>query len=136
MNMTEKCAICGCELHRKKDTYARPSAEGRSHASRHHYVAERFFGRSVNRRGTQRGRIFDQCPWNVEGQSVLFCYDCHEELLHNPILLPDDIYRLATIVKKRGLDESNKPDTREKIAGRIKLLHEIISCGLKVIEKE
>jgi hypothetical protein len=43
--MTEKCAICGCELHRIAGTYARPTVEGRSHASKHHFVSERFFGR-------------------------------------------------------------------------------------------
>ncbi len=55
---------------------------------------------------------------------------------HNPILLPEDIARLAIVVRKLGLDETNKSDSREKIAGRIKLLHEIISRGLRDIEKE
>jgi hypothetical protein len=39
--------------------------------------AERFFG-----------RIFDKCPWGVEGDTTILCYDCHEELLHNPVFLP------------------------------------------------
>lgn len=134
--MTEQCAICGCELHRTRDTYACPTAEGRSHASKHHFVPERFFGRSNNRRGTQRVRIFDNCPWQAEGKSAVFCYDCHEELLHNPILLPDDIARFATIVKKRGLHETAKTDSRNKIAGRIELLHQVIERGLKELEKE
>jgi hypothetical protein len=50
--MNERCAICGCELHRTRDTYARPTPEGRSHASVHHFVPERFFGRSRRPRGT------------------------------------------------------------------------------------
>ena len=129
--MIEKCAICGCELHRNKDTYARPTAEGRSHASKHHFVAERFFGRSNNRRGTQRDKVFEECPWGVEGKTTIFCYDCHEELIHNPVFLPKDIERLATLVKARGLDEKSKTDSKEKIAGRIKLLHEIIQRGLE-----
>jgi hypothetical protein len=134
--MTEKCAICGCEFHRTRGTYARPTVEGRSHASKHHFVAERFFGRSNNRRRTQRDRIFKECPWGVEGQTVVFCYDCHEELLHNPIFLPLDIARLADLVRKRHLDEYRKTESKDKIAGRIKLLHEIIQRGLEALTKE
>src|SRR4029453_19289921 len=56
--MTEHSALCGCEVHRTPDTYARPSVAGRSHATEHHFVAERFFGRSANRRGTKAEGIF------------------------------------------------------------------------------
>jgi hypothetical protein len=134
--MTEKCAICGCELHRIADTYARPTVEGRSHASKHHFVPERFFGRSNNRRGTQREKIFTACPWDAEGKTALFCYDCHEELLHNPVFLPDDIALLACLVKARHLNENRKTASKTSIAGRIKLLHEIIRRGLEELEKE
>ena len=136
MKMIETCSICGCELHRTKDTYALPTVEGRSHASKHHFVAERFFGRSKNRRGTQRDKIFEKCPWGVEGETTIFCYECHEELLHNPVFLPDDIERLASLVKERGLDENRKTESKDKIAGRIKLLHEIIQRGLEELKGE
>jgi hypothetical protein len=129
--MTERCAICGCQLHRMEGTYALPTAEGRSHASRHHFMAERFFGWSNNRRGTQRDRVFEKCPWNVEGQTAVFCYNCHEELLHNPVFLPCDIALLADLVKERRLDEDVKTESKDKIAGRIRLLHEIIRRGLE-----
>lgn len=82
--MSERCAICGCDLHRDGE-YAKPTIKGRSHATRHHFVAERFFGRSANRRGTQRSPIFKKCPWGVEKQSAVFCYECHEELIHYAI---------------------------------------------------
>jgi hypothetical protein len=133
--MTERCAICSCELHRTKGTYALPTAEGRSHASRHHFVAERFFGRSNNRRGTQRGKVFEKCPWGVEGKTAVFCYDCHEELLHNPIFLPSDIARFADLVKVRSLNEEKKTESKDKIAGRIELLHEVIERGLEELKK-
>src|SRR5438034_11356030 len=89
-SMAEACAICGCQLHRTRDTYATATIEGRSHASKHHFVAERFFGRSTNRRGTKTEGLFNACPWGREGESEVFCYECHEELLHNPVLLPWD----------------------------------------------
>ena len=126
----EICAICGCLLHRDGD-YAKPSLKGRSHATKHHYIPERFFGRSKNRKGTQREPIFDTCPWNSEGKTAVFCYECHEELLHNPVMLPDDINAFSKLVHLMGLSENKKNKDKTKIAGRIKLMHKIISRGLK-----
>lgn len=132
----ELCAICGCELHRSRNTYALPSCQGRSHATKHHYVAERFFGRSANRRGTKTEGVFSACPWNCERQSAVFCYECHEELLHNPVLLPEDIARFASLVAARGLAEPSKTEDRSKSAARIHLFHEVIARGLKELESE
>ena len=134
--MKEICAICGCEVHRTRNTYAEPNSLGRSHASAHHFVPERFFGRSNNRRGSQRVKIFEKCPWGHEGQKEVFCYDCHEELLHNPVFLPEDIVRLSKIVRARSLSETIKTDSRDLLGKRIELLHEIINRGLKEIEKD
>lgn len=133
--MTEKCGICSCELNRSGN-YATPTPEGRSHATAHHYVAERFFGRSSNRKGDQRTRIFDTCPWGVEGEKAVFCYECHEELIHNPVFLPDDVIRFAELVKLRGLAEPTKSESRDKLAGRIELLHEVIARGIRDLQGE
>ena len=132
----EICAICGCRLTRQPGTYATPTIEGRSHATEHHYVAERFFGRSANRRKEQRERIFETCPWDLEGISEVYCYECHEELLHNPVLLPEDVKNFSRLAKARGLDEAEKPADRTKLAGRISLFHEVIEAGLNVLLKE
>jgi hypothetical protein len=126
----ETCSICGCQVHRSGE-YATPTIAGRSHATNHHFVAERFFGRSRNRRGTKRDGIFEICPFGHEHETAVYCYECHEELLHNPILLPTDIEVLAELVKRRGINETSKPEHREKIAARVLLLHEAISVGLK-----
>ena len=128
--MPEHCAIGGCLLHRTRDTYARPTTEGRSHATKHHFVAERFFGRSTNRPRTKTESVFSSCPWGHESESASFCYECHEELLHNPVLLPEDISRFAELVRKHGLAEETKTESRAPLAGRIKLFREIISLGL------
>lgn len=132
---SEKCAICGCPLHRDGE-YAKPTVKGRSHATKHHYIPERFFGRSKNRQGTQREGIFDDCPWNAEGKTVVFCYECHEELIHNPVFLPADLDAFSTLVIERGLSEEYKVESREKIAGRIKLLHEVIQRGLMELNND
>jgi hypothetical protein len=101
-----------------------------------HYVAERFFGRSANRRGEQRARIFQQCPWDLEGEIALFCYECHEELIHNPVFLPGDIVGFAELVRCHDLNEDQKTESREKLAGRIKLLHEVIQTGIQTLLRD
>jgi hypothetical protein len=63
----------------------------------------------------------------------VYCYECHEELLHNPVFTPADIERFAQLVTARGLGEDDKPESREKIAGRIQLFHEIIQAGLRAV---
>ena len=125
----ERCALCGCKLVRGRGTYATPTIAGRAHATKHHFVPERFFGRSGNREGT-RERIFSRCPWDLEGMTGVFCYECHEEVLHNPVFPPRDMLALADLVRRRGLSEQEKGTTRRKIAGRIKLLHEVIESGI------
>ena len=132
--MVETCAVCGCRLHRGGE-YGKPTLEGRAHATKHHYVAERFFGRSGNRPHTERQGVFSKCPWGMERKRAVFCYECHEELLHNPVFLPDDIRSLAQLVRLRRLSERKKPRSRKAIAGRIKLLHQVIEKGLQELLK-
>ena len=131
--MGETCAICGCTLHRTAGEYARPTVLGRSHATSHHHVAERFFGRSTNRKGTQRDAMWETCPWGHEGEVVVFCYECHEEMLHNPVILPEDIHRFAELVRLRGLSEQAKAEGRSLIAGRIRLFQEVIAQGIAAV---
>jgi hypothetical protein len=127
---TERCALCDCLLHRTAGTYATPTIQGRSHATRHHNVAERFFGRSKTRSGRVRERLFEQCPWGVEGQVQVFCYECHEELLHNPVFLPADVSDFARLVGLKGLAEAVKTADRASLAGRVRLLQQVIRAGL------
>lgn len=103
----DTCAICGCKLHRDGD-YAKPTPKGRSHATEHHYVAERFYGRSANRRGDIREPIFKDDEWRLEKTTAVYCYECHEELIHNPVFLPEDISALHSLVKAEGLSEEEK----------------------------
>ena len=124
-------AVCHCRLTREKDQYAKPTLAGRRHATEHHYVAERFLGRSKNRPGTQTRGIFAGPPWPEASKTGLFCYECHEELLHDPVLLSEDVAAFAKLVQSRQLGEDEKPEDRRKIAGRIELLHEVITVGLR-----
>ena len=126
------CAICKCPVHRDGD-YTLPTPKGRSHRTEHHYVAERFFGRSANRPRTQREPIFAECPWPLKEKTGVYCYECHEELLHNPVFLPDDIERFAELVARRGLTEPAKGENRSALARRIELLNEVINAGIRAL---
>jgi hypothetical protein len=64
----------------------------------------------------------------------VFCYECHEELLHNPVFLPEDIERLRRLCRKRGYGEDAKPDHRDLLAGRIRLPHGVIDAGLSALD--
>jgi len=147
----EKCDICGCKLYRGGGTYAKPTTKGLSHATKHHYIPERFFGRSKNRnkKNTERIPIFidkknengakEPCPWSqFEEDTLNLCYECHEELIHNPVFLNDDINNLRKLVYRKGLNEDDDFEKRDrsKIAGRIVLLHEVISRGIDSLIKE
>ncbi len=134
--MAEQCILCGCRLHRKKGTYAKPTVDGRSHATKHHYVAERFFGRSTNKSKEQRKPIFKKDPWNMEHRTAVYCYECHELLLHNPVLLPEDIKKFAALVRQRKFNEDEKKASKNKLAGRIKLLHEVLKRGIEETLKD
>lgn len=128
-----RCPICGCAIHREGE-YATPTIQGRSHATAHHFVAQRFlYRRSRDLRPIEP--IFKRTPWPTDRKSDDFCYECHEELLHNPVLLPDDIRGFAELVRLRGLKEVKKPKKRDKIARRIMLLHQVIEAGIKALLK-
>ncbi|MBD3401092.1 MAG: hypothetical protein GF399_12295 [Candidatus Coatesbacteria bacterium] len=132
----EKCAICGCTLHREGE-YAQPTIRGRSHATAHHFVPERFFGRSKNRPNEQREAILSESDLaEFEHDFGILCYECHEELLHNPVLLREDIELFSSLATAKGYAEEEKEQTRKNIAGRIELLHQVIRAGLKVFAEE
>ena len=99
-------------------------------------MVERFFGRSSNRRGTKTDGIFPSCPWGHESEFGVFCYECHKEPSHNPALLPEDVASFAQLIRMRGLSETAKSEDRSKIAGRVSLFYEVISCGLKTLLEE
>jgi hypothetical protein len=57
-------------------------------------------------------------------------------LLHNPVFLPEDIEKFADLVRRHGLAEESKTESRNQIAGRIRLFHEVIRAGIDELRKE
>ena len=70
---------------------------------------------------------------DLSGRTEIYCYDCHEELLHNPVLLPQDVAKFAELVRLRQLSEIQKPKDRALLAGRIILLHEALSTVIAAL---
>ena len=60
----------------------------------------------------------------------MFCYECHEELLHNPVLTPAQICAFRDLTAQCGLNETVKTSKKEKIAGRIRLFNRVIEAEL------
>jgi hypothetical protein len=50
--------------------------------------------------------------------------------------LPEDVTRLASLVKKRNLSEDVKTEDRARIAGRIALFHDAIALGLRMLDQK
>ena len=71
-----------------------------------------------------------------EGTAGVFCYECHEELLHNPILLPDDIAKLRQCFVQKGITETEKTNDRILAARRVALLHEVIQRGISSMQND
>jgi hypothetical protein len=51
--------------------------------------------------------------------------------MHNPVFLPGDVRGFAELVKLRNLNEPEKTASKTELAGRIKLLHEVLEIGIK-----
>ena len=66
----------------------------------------------------------------------MYCYECHQELLHNPVFTPADMKAFADLVRHRGLSEKTKTADRSKLAARIRLLHEVIAAGLFALKAQ
>ena len=86
MATSEHCALCGCELTRGNNI----NPTGRSS---HHRIPKRL------ERWT--GAFSEE----LRNEEMLMCYFCHEQLLHNPILLPGTEERLAELFAGKGPDE-------------------------------
>jgi hypothetical protein len=81
--------------------------------------------------------VFETCPWGHERETGVFCCECHETLLHDPVMLPEDINDFSELVLRRGLSEGDsKSDWFEKIGKRIELFREVISQRLAVLLDE
>ena len=113
---TDHCALCGIEF----TTGAYATKNGRFHGSEHHLFPARFKKFHVSQRSLAK-------KLNIESQdfdSVHLCYECHEELLHNPVFTTKMIKELSQLM--RGMSFEDK----------VIVLSRVIELGIREAIKE
>ncbi len=101
---TDHCMLCG----KKFTTGAYATESGRYHRSEHHLFPTRFKKRFSQRSLAKK--------LNVETQdldSVYLCYECHEELLQNPVFTTKMIEELSYLMSGKSLQ--NKVVTLSRV---------------------
>ena len=94
---TDHCMLCGIEF--TSGAYA--TENGRYNRSEHHLFPLRFKKYRISQRSLAK-------KLNVETQdfdSVHLCYECHEELLHNPVFTTKMIEELSHLMKGKRLED-------------------------------
>ena len=94
---TDHCMLCGIEF----TTGAYATENGRYNRSEHHLFPARFKKYHISQRSLAK-------KLNIESQdfdSVHLCYECHEELLHNPVFATKMIKELSQLMRGRSLED-------------------------------
>lgn len=94
---TDHCMLCRIEF--TTGVYATES--GRYNRSEHHLFPARFKKYRISQRSLAK-------KLNVETQafhSVYLCYECHEELLHNPVFTTKMIKELSHLMRCKSLKD-------------------------------
>ena len=107
-----QCMLCGIE-YATGVVYA--SEHGRRSRGRHHLFPRRFEKRGMSQEGLAR-------KLDVETRDLGFvhlCYECHEELLHNPVLTIKMLDELSHLIKGKSLED------------KVVTLSRIIELGIK-----
>ena len=95
---TDRCVLCGIKF-TTGGVYATES--GRHNRSEHHLFPARFEKFGISQRSLAK-------KLNVETQdfdSVHLCYECHEELLHNPVFTTKMIKGLSHLMKGKSFED-------------------------------
>ena len=113
---TDHCILCGIEF----TTGAYATENGRYNRSEHHLFPARFKKYHISQRSLAK-------KLNLESQdfdSVHLCYECHEELLHNPVFTTKMIKELSHLMRGKGLED------------KATTLSRVIELGIREATKE
>jgi len=113
----DHCVLCGIKFS-TKGVYATES--GRYNRSEHHLFPTRFKKYRISQRSLAK-------KLNVGTQdfdSVHLCYECHEELLHNPVFTTKMIKELSHLMKGKSLED------------KVITLSRVIKLGIREAIKE
>jgi len=115
--VTGLCMLCGIKF-TTGDVYGTES--GRHHKSEHHLFPTRLEKYHISQEGLAK-------KLNVETRdfdSVYLCYECHEELLLNPVFTTEMIKGLSHLIKGKSLED------------KVVILSRVIQLGIKEAIKE
>ena len=112
--MKKKCLICGVELVEGNPNNKYGTFEGRNYISRHHLFPQRF------QKYFQENEVLNIFGITKFNERAEFCYDCHEEMIHNLIL------------NKEILEKLNEKMNGKNLKERIQIFHEIFKKGLGI----
>lgn len=107
------CQLCKTPLKEGNLGNIYGTGEGLNHLSRHHLFPKRFKKYYTNDEIQKIFHIDNPSSFRV------FCYECHEEILHNIVLNDSMVAGLSTLLD--GKDKKTK----------IKIIHEIIKKGIE-----
>ena len=93
---TDHCMLCGIEF----TTGAYATEKGRYNRSEHHLFPARFEDHISQRSLAKKLNLESQ-----DFDSVHLCYECHEELLHNPVFTTKMIKELSHLMRGKSLED-------------------------------
>ena len=111
------CMLCGTKFS-TKGVYA--TKNGQYNRSEHHLFPARFKKYHISQRSLAK-------KLNVESRdfdSVHLCYECHEELLHNPVFTTKMIKELSHLMRGKSLED------------KVITLFHVIELGIREAIKE
>jgi len=94
---TNRCVLCRIEF--TTGDYATES--GRHNKSEHHLFPTRFKKYGISQRSLAKKLDVETRDFD----SVHLCYECHEELLHNPVFTAKMIKELSHLMIGKSLEE-------------------------------
>ena len=99
---TDHCMLCGKEFTTEVTTTGIHATESGRYDRSEHY----FFPTSFEKYGISQEDLAKKL--NVETGdfiSVFLCYECHEEVLHNPVFTTKLIKELSPLMKGKSLED-------------------------------
>jgi uncharacterized CHY-type Zn-finger protein len=116
---TDHCMLCGIEFP-KTGVYAEKTESGQHYRAEHHLIPKRFEKYHISQRSLAK-------KLNVGTQDfvpVYLCYECHEELLQNPVFTTEMIKELSHLIKGKSLED------------KVVILSHVIELGIREAIKE
>ena len=131
MELQKKCCLCDKTL-KYNTTNKRAVQQGLPTTDNTHdpdAKSEAHIGHVSGGRGRPMFSNISFEAWQKMGvdnpeDTIILCYECHEEVLHNPVLSREVMSKLADVFKGKTFE------------AKVVALNKIIAAGIKAIQRE